>query len=169
VLPPIHHKELVQFLKGKCEGAVSVHLYWDEYETRSIPIAAIESSKETLYSTLGVCDKKLAAPTGHYEFASIGNLPWLPNVLASSLFWFEERSCEDWPLICEDVVKLNARSTYRHMMFVPSEYAFVSSAGFSIRWLLGIPVKDSELQFSAIEAYSRAKESYPEWLFNSHA
>jgi len=169
MFPPTHHKDLAKFLKSKFEGSCNVRLYWDEYETRSIPVATHESTHSTFYSTIGVCDKKLSTPSGHFEFASIGKLPWLPNALVSSLFWFEGRSIEDWPLVCEDVVKLNARSTYRHMVFVPSECAFVSSAGFSIQWLLGIPIKDSELQISAAEVNRRVREIYPEWFFNAHA
>jgi hypothetical protein len=164
---PDHHKELAQFLKDKFEGIVSVRSYRDEYNKRSVPIASYELKNTTFYSTLGICDKKLYIPKGHYEFALTGKLSWLPNVLSSSIFWMDGRSFENWPLVCEDVVMLNVRSTYRHVLFVPSVYSFVSSAGFSINWLLGIPIKDSELNMGLAEANKRATKNYPDWLFNN--
>jgi hypothetical protein len=68
-------------------------------------------------------------------------------------------------LVCEDAVKRNAKSTYRHMAFVPSDYKLKVSTGQHIQWLLGIPITDYDISISFEECLERAKSIYPDWFF----
>jgi len=162
---PEHHKELARFLKGRFQGSPIVTAYHDDSGTRTVPIGAFESGSSTFYSTIGVCDRTLRLPVGSCEFAVLGSLPWLPNAIASSLFWLEERSAESWPLVCEDTVRPNAKSTYRHMAYAPSSFAYTLTAGREVRWLLGIPITDTDISLGESEFRQRAQALYPSWLF----
>ena len=70
----------------------------------------------------------LQLPTGNFELAAYGTNKWLPNAVVSSIYWLRERACSDWPLICEDVVKDNAKSSYRYMAYVPSPFTLQHQA-----------------------------------------
>lgn len=167
--PPEHHREVAGFLKSKIEGEAKVTAYRDNNEANPIPIGEFGSSINKLFSTIGAFDMHLKLPPGNYEFASYGNLEWLPNVLASSIFWLKERSFGEWPLICEDVVKHNTKSTYRHMAYIPSVFKLNVSTSQEIQWLLGVPITDKEISISASKILEKAKSVYPEWLFHENA
>ena len=167
--PPAHHKEVASFLKQKITGEATVNAYRDNNDLNPIPIGEFGSGKKKLYSTIGAFDIHLKLPAGNYELASYGELSWLPNIIASSIYWLKERSLTEWPIVCEDVVKSNTKSTYRHMAYIPSVFSLVVSTGQEIRWLLGIPVTDNKINISSSELLDKAKSIYPEWLFNENA
>ena len=56
------------------------------------------------FSTIGAFNMGLSLPAGNFAFSASGPNQWLPNSLASSIYWLSERSCNEWPLVCEDVV-----------------------------------------------------------------
>lgn len=141
-MPPSHHKELANFLRETIKGDPSVSVYRDNNDSRPIPIG--QFGKE-FFSTIGAFDMELQLPQGNYEFAAIGKNQWLPNAVASSIYWLNERECNDWPLVCEDTVKDNAKSTFRHMAYVPSPFSLKLSNGQIIQWLLGVPVTDNDI------------------------
>ncbi|RCU42876.1 hypothetical protein DU002_19165 [Corallincola holothuriorum] len=163
-MPPEHHKEIAQYLRSKFEGVPSVAAYRDENDANPIPIGRFESST-AFYSTIGCSDKTLSLPSAGFEFAASGELDWLPNAIASSLYWLKGRECSEWPLVCEDVVRCNARSSYRHMAYVPSQHSFSVSTGQTVRWLLGVPISDQEIALSRQAVEEMARKVYPNWLF----
>lgn len=167
--PSEHHKEVAIFLKNEFDGEAKMTAYRDNKGSNPIPIGEFGSSKHKLFSTIGAFDMSLKLPPGNYEFASYGNLEWLPNVLASSIYWLKERSCSEWPLVCEDVVKHNAKSTYRHMAFIPSAFSLKVSNGQIMQWLLGVPITDEEISITVSQVLEKAKSVYPEWLFHENA
>ena len=167
--PPAHHKEVANFLREKINGDVKVTAYRDNNDANPIPIGEFGSGNNRLYSTIGAFDMHLNLPTGNFEFASYGELEWLPNVIASSIYWLTERSLNEWPLVCEDVVKNNAKSTYRHMAYIPSTFTLHISTGQKVHWLLGVPITDNEINISTSELLEKAQSIYPEWLFHESA
>ena len=167
--PPEHHKEIARFLKQKINGETRVTTYGGNNDLNPIPVGMFGSGKKKLFSSIGAFDMQLKLPTGNYELTSYGELSWLPNVIASSIYWLKERSFTEWPVVCEDVVKHNAKSTYRHMAYIPSVFSLIVSTGQEIRWLLGVPITDNEICISASEALEKAKSIYPDWLFNENA
>jgi hypothetical protein len=167
--PPSHHKEIAKYLKEKIEGDSKVFVYRDNNDSNPIPVGEFGSGKSRFYSTIGMCDLGLNLPAGDYEFAACGKLDWLPNSLASSIYWLKERAISEWPMYCEDVVKHNAKSTYRHMAYIPSTHSLEVSSGQNIQWLLGVPITDKELDLPAVELITKAKACYPGWLFNESA
>ena len=167
--PPQHHKEVALFLRDKFEGNVKVTDYMDNNNINPVPIGEFGSRKKCFSSTIGAFDMKLKLPEGNYELASYGDLKWLPNALASSIYWLKERKIEVWPLVCEDVVKHNAKSTYRHMAYIPSDFSTTVSTGQKVQWLLGIPITDKEINISSEKMALITRSVYPEWLFNENA
>ena len=165
-MPPSHHKELANFLKENFDGNPSVAAYRDNNGNRPIPIGQFGGD---FFSTIGVCDMGLSLPAGSFEFAGSGSNEWLPNALASSIYWLTERACDKWPLVCEDVVKDNAKSTYRHMAYVPSPFAFKLSTGQMVKWLLGVTITDTEISISEQAVLEKAQKTYPGWLFRACA
>jgi hypothetical protein len=165
-MPPSHHKELANFLKENTEGNPAVSAYRDNNGLRPIPIGQFGGD---FYSTIGAFDMGLSLPAGNFEFAASGSNEWLPNSLASSIYWLTEHGCDEWPLICEDVVQDNARSTYRHMAYVPSPFALELSTGQVVKWLLGVPVTDNEVGSSEQELMAKAQQLFPKWLFRASA
>jgi hypothetical protein len=163
--PPVHHKEVARFLKEATSGDAKVTVFRDNNNASPIPVGAFGSGKKRLYSTIGAFDMHLDLPPGDFEFAACGDLGWLPSALASSIYWLKTRACGEWPLICEDAVKHNAKSTYRHMAYAPSSFSLEISAGKNIQWLLGVPIRDNEIGLSSRDVMERAQEIYPEWLF----
>lgn len=163
---PIHHKEIAKFLNDQIAGQPKVHEYRDDYDHRPIPVGCFGGS---FFSSIGVCDTNQDIPNGCYEFAASGKLEWLPNAIVSSIYWLKGRSFTQWPLVCEDVVKQNAKSTYRHMAYIPSPFKLGLSSGQSVQWLLGVPVTDSEIGLSSNAIEQKAKDLYPEWLFHESA
>ncbi|WMS86583.1 hypothetical protein [Pleionea litopenaei] len=161
-MPPSHHKELANFLKENTEGNPSVTAYRDNNGNRPIPIGQFGGD---FFSTIGAFDMGLSLPEGNFEFAVSGTNEWLPNSLASSIYWLTERTCDEWPLVCEDVVKVNAKSTYRHMAYVPSPFTFKLSTGQMVKWLLGMPITDTEISFSEQAVLDKARKTYSGWLF----
>lgn len=161
---PGHHKEIFKHLLGRFDGEATVHDYRDNAGKHPVAIGAFGPSKSRFYSTIGICDRKLKIPSGRFELAAIGASEWLPNALASSLYWLRERRIENWPMVCEDTVKTNAKSTYRHMAYVPSAYEFVVSKGKPVRWLLGIPLKDAEIGIEIAEVWESVRAKYPTWI-----
>ncbi|WP_417551524.1 hypothetical protein [Marinomonas fungiae] len=165
-MPPNHHKELASFLKDNTEGNPSVTAYRDNNGHRPIPVGQFGRD---FFSTIGAFDMGLFLPAGNFEFAASGPNSWLPNSLASSIYWLAQRNCDAWPLICENVVKDNAKSTYKHMAYVPSPFGLKLSTGQVVNWLLGIPVTDSDINISEQAVLERAQVKYPEWLFRVRA
>ncbi|MEM9283753.1 MAG: hypothetical protein AAGA96_18175 [Verrucomicrobiota bacterium] len=165
--PPEQHKEVAKYLKGQIGGDVAVSAFRDSNGNRPIPIGQFGSGSDVFYSTIGAFDSPKSLPAGDFEFAAIGSLSWLPDAIASSIYWLSERSCEAWPLVCEDVVRDNVRSNYRHMAFMPSPATFDLSDGRSIRWLLGVPVTDRQIGIEENEVFREAQSHYPAWLFTT--
>ncbi|USD22789.1 hypothetical protein MJO52_06530 [Microbulbifer variabilis] len=165
-MPPSHHRELANFLKENSDGNPSVTAYRDKNGNRPIPIGQFGRN---FFSTIGACDIGLPLPAGSFEFSASGSNEWLPNSLASSLYWLAERACDEWPLVCEDVVKENVKSIYRHMAYVPSPFALKLSTGQMVKWLLGVPITDNEISISERAVLEKAQKTYPEWLFRARA
>ncbi len=161
-MPPEHHKEIANFLKDKIGGNASVAMYRDNNDARPIPIGEFDGK---FFSTIGACDLQLDLPLGLFELASAGKNSWLPNVVASSIYWLTGRKCTEWPLVCEDVVKDNSKSQYRHMSYIPSSFGLDISTGERVHWLLGVPISDNDINLSVGAIHDKAKSIFPEWLF----
>lgn len=162
---PEHHKEIADYLRSKVGGDPIVTAYRDRNSKRPLPIGQFGLSRARFYSTIGALDLGLKLPAGDFEFAACGTLDWLPNVVASSVYWLEERACTDWPLVCEDVVRDNAKSRYRHMAYVPSSHSLALSTGQRLRWLLGIPLSDNQIAIPLAEVREKARTAFPDWLW----
>jgi hypothetical protein len=167
--PPPTHKLLATHLRDQFGGNASVAVFRDEQGKRPIPVGSFAKEGTCFHSTIGLFEQALPVPSGPFEMAAIGTQPWLPNCLASSLYWLKNRDIEAWPLVCEDVVKHNVRSKFRHMAYVPSSYRFEVSSGVFVRWLLGMPIEDKEISLSFTELQVRAAKMYPPWLVPSDA
>lgn len=165
-MPPDHHKELAKFLKERSRGDSTVTVYRDNSGNRPVPIGQFGTE---FYSTIGAMDMQLHLPCANVEFAAYGKSDWLPNALASSIYWLKGRECDEWPLVCEDVVKDNAKSNYRHMAYVPSPFRLELSTGQEVKWLLGIPINDSEIGIQKEDVLERASQKYPAWLMRETA
>lgn len=163
---PIHHKEIVKYFREFAPGHFRAINYGDNSGRRTVMVAEFGKESSPLFSTVGLCDESLPIPVKQVELAAIGKHSWLPNALASSAFWLADRNVESWPLVCEDVVMDNAKSTYRHMAYVPSNHCYVASEVGQISWLLGFPITDTDVGLQLPEALKRAKSIYPQWLSN---
>lgn len=163
--PPAHHKEVARYLRDVMPGDANVTLYRDNAGKRPIPIGQFGASGSPFFSTVGAFDDPKEIPAGDYEFAACGGLDWLPNAIASSIYWLKGRQVEEWPLVCEDVVRDNARSTYRHMAYVPSEVDLLLSTGQRIQWLLGVPITDKEISLAFDDIVQKARVKFPNWVF----
>lgn len=164
--PPATHKLLARHLRDRIEGESRVTVYRDNAGKRPIPIGTFGSGNDRLHSTIGILDQNLPIPPGAYELAAMGSQTWLPQALASSIYWLKGRSIDAWPLICEDVVSDNVRSRYRHMAYIPSSHTLDVGAGVLVRWLLGIPITDQEIGLTQAEVSARAAKIYPPWLMH---
>lgn len=164
--PPEHHKEIAQFLKKKFDGSAKISAFRDNNNLNPIPVGEFSSGKNKLFSTIGAFDMHLKLPISDIELASYGELTWLPNAIASSIYWLRDREFNELPIVCEDVVKHNAKSTYRHMAYMPSAFSLKISTGQKIFWLLGVPIADKEISLSSEEVINKVHAIYPEWLFN---
>lgn len=162
--PPEHHKEIARYLAGTFDTKPKVLVYRDDWGNRPLPIGEFGLATNRFYSTIGICDSALRIPKGRFELAAIGEAKWLPNALATSLYWLNDRTVDAWPMVCEDSVKQNARSTYRHMAFVPSRYELSLSVGAPVSWLLGVPLRDSEIGIDFENLWQKALAIYPKWL-----
>jgi hypothetical protein len=167
--PPPSHKLLAAHLKERFDGEASVALYRDNQGSRPVPIGTFGSGKHCFHSTIGVFQEPLSLPNGPYELSALGSQTWLANALATSLYWIRERSSDSWPLVCEDAVRQNARSTFRHMAFLPSAHAFEVTPGVLVRWLLGVALTDKEIALPAAEVHARVAKKYPAWLVGGDA
>lgn len=165
-MPPNHHKEIARFLAEKNKGCPSIHEYRDDNGNRPLLVGCFGGS---FFSSIGECDAKHSIPPGCFEFAAFGKSNWLPNAVVTSIYWLRDRTFSDWPLICEDAVRKNAKNNYRHMAFVPSAFKLTLSTGQTVQWLLGVPVTDSEISANKEVIEQKAKEIFPEWLFNESA
>jgi hypothetical protein len=162
--PPEHHKEIARHLRERFGGSAKVAAYRDDDGKRPIVIGEFGEGKNRAYSTIGLLDDKKSIPEGGFEFAAFGSQPWLPNALVSSIYWLRNRGIEGFPLFCEDAIKINTRSPYRHMAFVPSAYSLRLTNEKMARWLLGIPLRDSEISLSSEEIEARVRMIFPNWL-----
>jgi hypothetical protein len=97
---PKHHKEVATYLRDIFGGSAKVTAFRDNQGERPIPIGEFGSGKVRFYSTIGAFDMGLRLPDGSFELAAIGELAWLPNAVASSIYWLSERIGSEWPLIC---------------------------------------------------------------------
>lgn len=161
---PNHHKEIVKYLRELAPGHFRAINYGDNSGKRTVMVAEFGKEVSPLLTTVGLCDESMPIPAKRVELAAIGKHPWLPNAVASSVFWLHGRNIESWPLVCEDVVKDNVKSTYRHMAYVPSNHYCAVSKGDPISWLLGFPITDKDIGLQLSEALERAKSIYPQWL-----
>ncbi|HHF3233056.1 TPA: hypothetical protein ACPJ2O_004671 [Vibrio diabolicus] len=165
-MPPVHHKEMAVFLRSSFDGEVSVTNYRDNIGNRPIPIGKFGH----FFSTIGASDMSLNLPKGNFELSVFGSDEWLPNAITSSVYWLQSHSCDDWPLVCEDVVKDNVRhSQYRHMAFIPSDLRLEVSTGNVVCWLVGFPIPERDISISMKEAVKIASELYPSWLLLENA
>jgi hypothetical protein len=158
-----HHRELAQYLRARFDGHATISAYRDDHDHRPVPIGAFGGGRARFYSTVGVCDRTFTFGTG-YELATFGIHDWLPNALASSVYWIEDRGTGRTPLVCEDVVRHNARSHYHHVGFVRATFVYQAPSGPSIRWLLGVPIKASVVDVTEAELLNEAVKTYPAWL-----
>jgi hypothetical protein len=162
--PPPTHKLLAAHLRERIGGEFKAIAYRDNDGKQPIPIGTFGAGSTCLHSTIGIFDQNLPVPMGAYELAAVGSQAWLPNALASSIYWLKGRKVEAWPLVCEDVVRHNAKNQFRHMAYVPSAYTFEVAHGVLVRWLLGVPVTDKDIGVSDAEVRARAAAVYPSWL-----
>src|SRR5690606_37587013 len=132
-----------------------------------VVVGTFGADARRLHSTIGIFEETLPVPPGTYELAAFGSDAWLPNALASSIYWLKGRETEAWPLVCENVVRQNARSRFRHMAYAPSRYAHELAPGVVVRWLLGVPISDKDIGISHVELSMRATKIYPSWLVRS--
>ena len=163
---PNHHKEIARFLKEQISGQPKIHEYRDDNGHRPVDVGCFGGS---FFSTIGACDTTQNIPSGCFEFAASGNSKWLPNAIVSSIYWLKSRTFSQWPLVCEDAVKQNVKSKYRHMAYIPSPFTLALSSGQNLQWLLGVPVTDLEINLSAGAVEQKARKLYPQWLFNEPA
>lgn len=163
---PQHHKQLAQHLRARFEAPATVGVYRDDSGKRPIAIGTFGRPGSRFFSSIGLCDVALELPPGRFEFAAIGSLEWLPNALVSSIYWLSGRHFDTWPIVCEDVVRSNAKSTYRHMAYWPSTHSVSVDSGIAIRWLLGIPITDGELTLTGKEIADKVAVAFPHWLFD---
>jgi hypothetical protein len=163
--PPVsqHHRELAQFLRDRFDGHATVSAYRDDQDLRPVPIGTFGPGPARFYSTIGMCDRTFAVGSG-YELALCGVHDWLPNALASSVYWLEDRGTDRRPILCEDVVQRNARSAYRHVGFVRAPFVYEAPSGARIRWLLGVPVEGSLAGVTDAGLLAEARKAYPSWL-----
>ena len=108
---PEHHKLIAKYLATKFGGAPKAHMYRDDFGNRPISIGAFGPATKRFYSTIGMCDECLRIPAGRFEFAALGKHQWLPNAVVTSVYWLRNRTFNSWPLVCEDAVKQNAKSS----------------------------------------------------------
>jgi hypothetical protein len=158
-----HHRELAQYLRDRFDGHATVSAYRDNQDLRPVPIGTFGAGPARFYSTIGMADRTFATGTGH-ELATFGIHDWLPNALASAVYWLEDRGTGRLPLVCEDVVRQNARSRYRHLGFVRSTFVYAAPSGPRSSWLLGIPIADSRINVTEDELLGEARQIYPTWL-----
>src|SRR5690606_20518774 len=142
--PPATHKRLAGHLRDRVGADASVVVYRDDYGKRPVVVGTFGADARRLHSTIGIFEETLPVPPGTYELAAFGSDAWLPNALASSIYWLKGRETEAWPLVCENVVRQNARSRFRHMAYAPSRYAHELAPGVVVRWLLGVPISDKD-------------------------
>jgi hypothetical protein len=166
---PAHHKEIARHLQERFAGRPEICVYRDDDGKRPVPIAQCGGKDERFYSMIGVYDTALGIPSGQFELAALGKLPWLPNALVSSVYWLRDRQMTEWPLVCEDVIRSNHKSKYRHMAYIPSKYSFLVSSGAHIQWLLGVPITDWEIGLDMVTAQSKIDAVYPEWLHGENS
>lgn len=163
-------KQIAQFLRAKSgEEKFTVFMYRDNAGDNPVPIAG---AKKTFFSTVGTHTQSFDLPEQPVEFLTYCNEDWAPNALASSVYWLKERSCDAWPLVCEDVIADNTKkpTDYRHMAFIPAPWVMetdMTENSQPIKWLMGVPLTDDELQFSMAEVARRISKTYPEWLINT--
>lgn len=161
VLP--HHRELAGYLRDRFDGHATISAFRDGNDQRPVPIGTFGEGPAHFYSTVGMCDRAFSHGSG-YEYAALGAHDWLPNALASAVYWLEDRGSNRRPIVCEDVVRRNAHGTYRHLGFVLSPFAYDAPSGPSIRFLLGVPLEASALGVTDEELLEQARKTYPFWL-----
>jgi hypothetical protein len=166
---PQHHKDIFRHLRALLPGPDNVFTFADNQNKCLVPVGYYGPARKRFYATIGISDRKLPIPAGRFELAAFGKTAWLPNALASSVYWLKGRRIKEWPLVCEDVVKHNTRSTYRHMAYVPSEYTFTPPGKRKIRWLLGVPITDAEIGLGYGEVLAKVKKLYPKWMTTTEA
>ena len=167
--PPAHHKEVARYLRDVMPGETQVIVYGDNADKCPIPIGRFAAPKSPFYSTIGAFDTPKGIPAGDYEFAACGTQEWLPNAIASSVYWLKGRQIEEWPLVCEDAVRHNTRSPYRHMAYIPSPFKLALSTGQLVQWLLGVPIEDKEICLTFDDVTENVMRQYPEWLLHENA
>lgn len=167
--PPKQHKEVAKHLNTLIGGDVKICIYRDSNGNRPVPVGTFGTGKNRFHSTIGAFDSPKELPVGLFEFATMGSAAWLPNALTSSIYWMKDRACEHWPLVCEDVIRDNVKSKFRHMAYIPSVAALVLSDGRTVRWLLGVPITDQKLTIGSDEVMKEALNIFPSWLFKANA
>lgn len=159
-----HHRELAQYLRDRFDGHATVSAYRDNQDLRPVPIGTFGAGPARFYSTIGLCDRTFAGISGQ-ELATCGVHDWLPNALASAVYWLQDRGTGRRPIVCEDVVRHNARSAYRHLGFVSASFSYTAPSGPRIGWLLGVPLENSLIGVTEEELLAEAKLAYPAWFF----
>lgn len=167
--PSQQHKEIAKHIADLGGADASVHQYRDNAGRNPVLVAAAGPKEHRLYSTVGVSDRQLSLPAARAELALIGSYPWLPNALASTLYWLRDRSFTDWPVVCEDVVKHNTKGPYHHLAFCLADAQLVTEGGRSVNWLVGIPIRDSDILVTADDCLSQARKAFPHWFFPKRA
>ena len=164
---PEHHRQIAKYVAGQFAGKPKVGVYHDDHGKRAVPIGEHGPATHRFYTTIGMCDEEFGLPEGVYEFATVGALAWLPDAIVSSVHWLKGRSFEEWPLVCEDAVRQNVKSTYWHMAYVPSPFTLQLGDGRRVRWLLGTPITDAQRGLGVGELEGTVREAFPAWLFQA--
>ena len=163
--PKETHKEIARKLLECIGGKPKVVIYDDASSGNRVAIGEYGKKNCRVYSTIGLFEKKFSIPSGSFEFALAGPQEWLPLTVVTTLMWLKGRAIKEWPLVCEDVIRPNAKSTYRHIAYIPSDFTFTVSSGKKVRWLAGVPVTDNDISISAEELKKRCRKVFPDFFF----
>jgi hypothetical protein len=60
-----------------------------------------------------------------------------------------------------DTVKNKRQEYMRHMAFVPSSHEYFVSKGRPVRWLLGVPLKDTGIDMDIVDIRKHVRDKYP--------
>lgn len=163
--PKETHKEIAKKLLERIGGEPKVVMFGDASGGNRVAVGEYGKKNCRVYSTIGLFEKKFGIPSGSFEFALAGPQDWLPLTVVTTLIWLKGRTIKEWPLVCEDVIRPNAKSTYRHIAYIPSDFTFTVSSGKKVRWLIGVPVTDKDISITENEVKNRCKKVFPAFFF----
>lgn len=163
--PKQTHREIAKKLLERIGGEPKVVIYDDASGGNRVAIGEYGKKNCRVYSTIGLFEKKSGIPSGSFEFALAGPQEWLPLTVVTTLIWLKRRTIREWPLVCEDVIRPNAGSTYRHIAYIPSDFELTLSTGKRVRWLIGVPVTDKDISITESDVKKRCRKVFPDLFF----